>query len=75
MKALGIAKACVMGVSQGGMIAQYLAIDYPDLVDKLVLAVTLSRQNQAVQNAVDSWMKIAESGIYEEYRYSFKMYC
>ncbi|OLR64003.1 hypothetical protein BHF69_04055 [Anaerostipes sp. 992a] len=26
-----------------GMIAQYLAIDYPDLVEKLVLAVTLSK--------------------------------
>lgn len=36
-------KAEVMGVSQGGMIAQYLAIDYPELVEKLVL-VTSSKQ-------------------------------
>lgn len=36
MKALGIANANVMGVSQGGMIAQYLAIDHPELVRKLI---------------------------------------
>ncbi|MFQ8831957.1 MAG: alpha/beta fold hydrolase [Ruthenibacterium lactatiformans] len=30
-------KAFVLGVSQGGMIAQYLAIDYPELVKNLFL--------------------------------------
>ncbi len=44
MKMLGISKADIIGVSQGGMIAQYMAIDHPDMVEKLVLAVTLSRQ-------------------------------
>ena len=38
MNQLNITKAFVLGVSQGGMIAQYLAIDYPELVEKLVLA-------------------------------------
>ena len=42
MDTLGIKNADIFGVSQGGMIAQYLAIDRPDLVNKLVLAVTLS---------------------------------
>ena len=37
MDELGISNADVFGVSQGGMIAQYLAIDRPDLVHKLVL--------------------------------------
>ena len=40
MAVLGIAKADVLGISQGGMIAQYLAIDYPNLVSRLILAVT-----------------------------------
>ncbi len=44
MTALGISKADVLGISQGGMIAQYLAIDYPDLVNKLILAVTSANQ-------------------------------
>ena len=41
MSKLGISKADIVGVSQGGMIAQYIAVDYPDVVGKLVLAVTL----------------------------------
>ena len=38
MDTLGIKNADVFGVSQGGMIAQHLAIDRPDLVKKMVLA-------------------------------------
>lgn len=62
MKILGITKAKVLGVSQGGMIAQYLAIDYPDLVDKLVLTVTLSKQNSGVQAVITNMIKSAEQG-------------
>lgn len=40
MELLGIPKADILGVSMGGMIAQYLAIDYPEKVSKLILAVT-----------------------------------
>lgn len=65
MKKLGISKASVMGVSQGGMIAQYMAIDYPEMVEKLVLAVTVSRQNETVQNVVGSWIEMAEAGDYK----------
>ena len=65
MRTLGIAKAHVMGVSQGGMIAQYLAIDFPELVDKLVLVVTLSRQNARVQTVVGNWIAMAQAGDYK----------
>ena len=65
MKALGIATANVLGVSQGGMIAQYLAIDHPELVKKLVLAVTLARQNEVIQSVVGSWISMAERGDYK----------
>ena len=40
MSALGIEKACIFGVSQGGMAAQQFAVDYPGLVEKLVLCST-----------------------------------
>lgn len=65
MKKLNITRAKVLGVSQGGMIAQHLAIDYPDLVEKLVLAVTLSRQNDRVQSVVQKWIALAKEGNYK----------
>ena len=65
MRTLGIAKAMVIGVSQGGMIAQHLAIEYPDLVEKLVLVVTLARQNPTVQQTLGTWAVLAEQGTHK----------
>ena len=62
MDALGLKNADVFGTSQGGMIAQYLSIDRPDLVRKLVLAVTLSRNNDTVKQVVGDWIEMAERG-------------
>ena len=58
--------ADVFGVSQGGMIAQYLAIDRPDLVRKMVLAVTLSQNNDMVKTVVQDWIRMAEEGNVKE---------
>lgn len=65
MRKLGISKAMVLGVSQGGMVAQYLAIDYPELVEKLILTVTLSKQNDTVQSVIHSWIEFANRGDYK----------
>ena len=62
MDALEIRNADVFGVSQGGMIAQYLAMDRPDLVKNLVLAVTLSRNNEVVKKVIRNWIEMAEQG-------------
>lgn len=62
MDILEITNADIFGVSQGGMIAQYLAIDRPDLVHKLVLAVTLSKNNDTVKEVVENWIKMTEHG-------------
>lgn len=62
MKALGIGRASVLGASQGGMIAQYLAIDHPELVEKLILAVTAPYANETVRSNVGSWIEMAEAG-------------
>ena len=62
MDVLGITNADVFGVSQGGMIAQYLAIDRPDLVHKLVLAVTLSKNNDTTVQVVNDWVEMTERG-------------
>ncbi len=63
---LGIKNADVFGVSQGGMIAQYLAIDRPDLVNKAVLAVTLARNNETVCSVIEHWITLTEEGNMKE---------
>jgi pimeloyl-ACP methyl ester carboxylesterase len=65
MEKLGIESAYVMGLSQGGMISQYLAIDFPELVEKLVIVVSVSRQNETVQNNVRRWIEMAKSSNYK----------
>lgn len=40
MDALGIERADIVGVSFGGMVAQHVAVDFPDRVGRLVLACT-----------------------------------
>lgn len=64
MKALGIEKACVMGDSQGGMIAQYIAINHPEVVEKLILAVTTPYANSTVLNSVNAWLDMAKRDDY-----------
>lgn len=61
MDALGIKSAVAYGVSQGGMIAQYLAIDYPRLVDALVLGSTFAKFNSTYIDIAEKWVKLAES--------------
>ena len=60
MKKLGLSKAMVLGVSQGGMVAQYLAIDHPEMVEKLILAVTAPNANDVVKDAVGAWIEMAK---------------
>lgn len=62
MTVLGIDKASVLGVSQGGMIAQYLAADHPEMIDKLVPAVTASYADDVVKRTVASWIEMAKAG-------------
>ena len=64
LDALELSGISLVGVSQGGMIAQWLAIDHPDKVEKLVLAVTLSRPNPTVEDVISRWIRMAEDGDY-----------
>ena len=65
MEILDLHNASVVGVSQGGMIAQWLAVDHPDKVGKLVLTVTLSRPNGMIRDAVACWTDMARRGDYQ----------
>ena len=64
MEQLGLRSADVVGISQGGMIAQCLAIDYPHLVRRLVLGVTASRRNTVMEEAVGGWVGMARRDDY-----------
>ncbi len=71
MKELGIADAYIFGVSQGGMIAQYIAMDYPKLVKKLILGSTLARPNKTLTDIGSIWVELArkkdELGLIESF--------
>jgi pimeloyl-ACP methyl ester carboxylesterase len=47
MDYLGIKKAHVLGVSMGGMIAQEIAVNYPERVGKLILGCTAAGRNES----------------------------
>ena len=64
MEELGIESAHVFGVSQGGMIAQQMAIRHPGKVRSLVLAVTASRPNEIMREALGTWLEMAENDDY-----------
>ena len=59
MEELGITKACLVGVSMGGMIAQHFAADYPGMVEKLVLVVTCGRENLILLESLAEWVDCA----------------
>lgn len=66
MDKLDLAQADVMGISQGGMIAQWLAINYPDKAGRLAIVISLARQNATIQKVAANWIKMAEEERYED---------
>jgi pimeloyl-ACP methyl ester carboxylesterase len=53
MDHLGITKANIMGISMGGMIAQEVGINYPERIQKLVLACTFSCKDETSGDTAD----------------------
>ncbi len=62
MDLLGISKADIFGVSMGGMIAQYIAIDFPEKVNQLILTVTCAEPNPLLEESVAEWVTLAKKG-------------
>lgn len=59
MKALGISRAHVLGLSMGGMVAQELVLNYPEKVSKLVLCSTHNGGLNVVQPSQEIIKKLA----------------
>lgn len=62
LDSLGIASAHVVGFSMGGLVAQHLAAQKPDRVDKLVLASTYAVMNPQVRMFLDAVRDIVIAG-------------
>jgi 3-oxoadipate enol-lactonase len=60
MDALGLEQAHLTGVSMGGMVAQQIAVSWPDRVRSLVLADTASEFNQETRRQFAERARIAE---------------
>ncbi len=60
MDKLSVKNACVFGASLGGMVAQWLSIDRPDLVGKLVLGSTTAKTPDVGKTAMHEWAALAE---------------
>ena len=61
-RALGLEKVCLFGASQGGMIAMDIAIENPELVQKLVLGSTSACVTEEQYGPLEKWIRLAEDG-------------
>ena len=64
MEQLNIDKADVLGISQGGMIAQHLASEHPEKVNRLVLAVSAPNGNPMICKCIDRWVNMIQKDDY-----------
>lgn len=62
MKELGLSDVYLFGASQGGMIAQVIAIEHPDLVRKMVLGSTSAHVREDQYRVLEKWIALAEEG-------------
>ena len=66
MGVLGLKSSAVMGFSQGGMIAQWLVVDFPEKVERLILAVTSAKLSDLGMGRIRHWLNLSQTGTYKE---------
>lgn len=71
LKELGLRDIYIFGASQGGMLAMLIAIDYPELVKKLVLGSTAPSVSGVRDNCFKEWISLAKKGDAEGLYMSF----
>ena len=62
MKKLGLSETYVIGCSMGGMIVQFLAEEYPELVKGLVITNSMARPNAMARRTFTRWIELAKAG-------------
>ena len=61
-RALDLNRINLFGASQGGMVAMRIAIEQPELVQKLILGSTSACVEKAQYKTVEKWIQMARSG-------------
>ncbi len=59
---LSLNDICMMGCSQGGMMAQLIAARHPGLVSRLVLCNTASHPSPMSEQVIGRWIELAQNG-------------
>lgn len=70
MIALGLKDVYLLGISQGGMMAQCIAAAHPELVKKMVLGSTNSKSNEETVDIISHWVQLAREHRIEELNWS-----
>ena len=74
--ALGLKDAYIFGASQGGMMAQIIAAERPDLVHKMVLGSTSAQLDEERYRLFEHWAQLADRGSSTELYLSFaSLFC
>jgi pimeloyl-ACP methyl ester carboxylesterase len=58
----------LMGFSTGGSIAQYVALDHPEMIRSLILIVSASRLSEEGRQTCEVWQALAREGCWQELR-------
>ncbi|MER3445818.1 MAG: hypothetical protein C4291_02810 [Candidatus Dadabacteria bacterium] len=72
MDKIGIQKAHLVGISNGGMIAQHFTLKYPERVGALVLVDTCSHIDTLLEMIIKVWIRATEIGG-SEFRYDVSL--
>ncbi len=71
MDTLAIRDAYIMGVSAGGMVAQTIAVERPDLVKRLVIGSSTLAMTEHARSILNNWSALAKAGKSDELGRSF----
>jgi pimeloyl-ACP methyl ester carboxylesterase len=71
VRELGLTGLFLFGASQGGMIAQLIAIEHPELVQRLALGSTCCKVEPKRFEGMEKWIRLAKAGdggaLYQEF--------
>ena len=62
MQQMGLTDVDILGCSQGGMMAQHIAVTHPELVHRMVLASTMARISEPQKDTFVRWLALTEGG-------------